>query len=659
VNAAPPPTNPEPEHLEDGEDEETSDDEQVNALSEVADKVIEVLQEPAKHVSVVAKEHGNESNSHAESSISAYAKIAGRNWTYYVRDPVIHIGRRSDPKHAQETEEPTHIDLGPSKHVSRLHATVYYDSSKEEWIVDAVGRNGVRVDENLILPGQKMSLRSGNVLKITDTEMIFVLPSAQAIVHEVFLNRLNQPSTSKEDLDADGLPLKLPAAANYKPPTHISPYAVPSVNGYSQTERPSSSSQRQTTPNPIMQAPYLAQNAAPAQSSTTPQRGPPMLLENNDSQIDYSDETMRDVKPPMSYATLIAQAILQGPNEKSSLNGIYEWIKSNFAYYRHLEAGWQNSIRHNLSLNQAFQRVGRDTHEPGKGGLWYIVEDRVEEFRKQGLKMTSRGGARQSSNPSSPVPKRSPKKKTPPRRSTQSAAGGPSSATGGAGENAGGAGASKGAVEHTPSRAPRNATSALADTQTLPQLSSDASPLPSRPSYLSQSAQTADSPPTLTSSAAIFNRDDGEFGSSSLLTPAPQRHEPRMTAPSTAKLPSKYLPQSSPAPFWKNIGTTPMPMTSPVKGGGGGDGDGEGDGEGAEHDRDREQTQLLQSSSPPPPSANGSPTRVRPKVEISGLSVAGSRTLRPSTPPPPPSTKEDDDPEEAEEEDEGELDLMG
>lgn len=91
----------------------------------------------------------------------------------------------------------------------------------------------------------------------------------------------------------------------------------------------------------------------------------------------------------------------------------------------------------------------------------------------------------------------------------------------------------------------------------------------------------AGSPPVLSSSYY----DDGP---SSMITPAPQRQQPRLPPPSTAQIPSKFMPMSSPAQFWKfaDIGSTParpVPDMSPLKGD-------PGDGLGS-----------IPSSSPPPP----------------------------------------------------------
>jgi hypothetical protein len=88
------------------------------------------------------------------------------------------------------------------------------------------------------------------------------------------------------------------------------------------------------------------------------------------------------VKPPHSYAQLIGMSILRAPNRRLTLAQIYKWISDTYSFYSASDAGWQNSIRHNLSLNKAFIKQERPKDDPGKGNYWAIQPGMEHQFIK-------------------------------------------------------------------------------------------------------------------------------------------------------------------------------------------------------------------------------------------------------------------------------------
>lgn len=316
---------------------------------QLVSRVVHYLTSPKDQRIQASKDHSNAIHETNKDGVKAYAKVAAQDWTFYITKLEVNIGRASDPPAAHppapDDEDFVHIDLGPSKTVSRQHAVICFDTKEEQWFFRVKGRNGAKIDGEPMKSGTSRGLKSGEVIEIGGVEMMFVLPTEISPLHinETYLQRagispselpspaINAPLLSTTQ-PSDDLPSSAPAS---RPPRSSQSaqqqqqqqqLIAPAPPNYRRPGTPPSAAGRRTT---------MVQMTSPqAPSSATPFG---MTLE-----IDLSKDENRHIKPQFSYAQMITQAIIHTDDGKLNLNGIYNFIMDNYAYYRHQEpAGWQ------------------------------------------------------------------------------------------------------------------------------------------------------------------------------------------------------------------------------------------------------------------------------------------------------------------------------
>ncbi|XP_014293014.1 forkhead box protein K1 isoform X2 [Halyomorpha halys] len=317
-----------------------------------------------------------------ESKGTVIAKLEGREFEYMVRQKRIIIGRNSSRGEVD-------VNMGHSSFISRRHLELYFEHP--HFFMVCNGKNGVFVDGVFQRKGAPS-------FKLPKTCTLRFPSTTIRLTFQSLVDESGPPLNVKQRTPLPPLRINIPDPdSNFTSPFPSPTGTISAANSCPASPRSGSHSRHNVSADLQMAAAYAAVVAGPnpvvntvTVSTSHDDRDMLDITESNsesklfrasngcqqpDSYTSPKDET----KPPYSYAQLIVQAVASAPDKQLTLSGIYSYITKNYPYYRTADKGWQNSIRHNLSLNRYFIKVPRSQEEPGKGSFWRI--DPVSESK--------------------------------------------------------------------------------------------------------------------------------------------------------------------------------------------------------------------------------------------------------------------------------------
>ncbi|CAF0830352.1 unnamed protein product [Brachionus calyciflorus] len=326
-----------------------------------------------------------------------------KNFVYFINKKKISIGRKLNANQISESVQLADILIENSTLVSRQHFTLELKSCKENFnyldnnksldfsFVDSEKSDSESVDDNSILDKSKYyywkllctsknglfintrHIQTGKYVRLLNKKNTFRFPNTNIKIYfESMLDTMTNctPSPTLTSMSSNSLEIE-----------------TEKINESQETIKKENNKPQVQSNNKIAQ--ILMQKKLEQQQNLENVQKKDIEIEepSHDSNMNCSDDSK---KPPYSYAQLIAQAISSSKEQQLTLSQIYQFISSNYSYYKLDDKGWQNSIRHNLSLNRNFVKVARQQNEPGKGSFWRIESSSELKVKEQAYSRKSR-----------------------------------------------------------------------------------------------------------------------------------------------------------------------------------------------------------------------------------------------------------------------------